>query len=583
MIAERYSAGTVVAGRFKIVKEVGAGGMGVVYEATQLSVNRSVALKIIGTDVSRIPNIVRRFRQEAEIVASLSHPNIVTLIDFGETESGDLFLAMELVRGLLLADRLALGKPIPPASAVSILAQILKALDHAHAKGIIHRDLKPSNVMLMETDDGGSLVKLLDFGIAKVLREPTSGPAVTATGVGLVVGTPFYVAPEQAAGGRADARSDIYSAGIMLYELLVGVPPFADDDSQEVLMRHLYENLPPLPKEIEKTVPDNLRDVMLRATMKRPSERFQSAREMRVALVGDTRTEVQSAARGEPLQVKKSVSRPATRNAGTPTAFETTAIRTKTTRLRPGAWVAIAAGILALGVTVSLFVTGRGTEDGRVGSAVETSSDVVPLPTPRVERPIVESADATRAGIPDAPQTREGAHPRVVEPPRVDSIMRTVVKAASDPRLRERVKRSEKKASARAVRLGASTSSLRPSVPATTAARRAAAKSEHRDEFGNSGTRLDAVPQPPPRVEALRATTAAELRVIVICRDTGKACWASISLNGRETQTSRVARFKPSDGTHTIRVDKEGYETAGRKVTLAGKSAEVTVHLERTP
>ncbi|MBI3072298.1 MAG: serine/threonine protein kinase [Deltaproteobacteria bacterium] len=575
----RYAPGTVVAGRFRVVGFLGRGGMGVVYEATQLSVNRSVALKILPAGISKIPDVVRRFRREAEIIASLAHPNIVTLIDFGQTESGELFLAMELVRGVLLADQIQRGIPLPAPTAISIVQQVLLALEHAHAKGIIHRDLKPSNVMLMETGDGVSFVKLLDFGIAKVLTEPTNAPTAGLTGVGVVVGTPFYVAPEQAAGGKADARSDIYSAGLLLYELLTGTPPFFSEDTQEVLVRQLYEDLPALPVESARGVAPSVLSTLQRSTKKRPSDRFQTAREMRFALVGemarDTRTGDQALA---PV-VHAKAARTTGSHAETPTAFETRAVTgpPPRPRWRRVSTLGAAAVALAVAVAATVLVSGR-DESLEKSDRVAASGVNEPARAPASAPAEDFNAKAQRSGDARNESSSLGASAPLRQ------IPATAPASAYEHRDRGR-SRARTRARERSL---LSTSAPAP-APVAAPAEDFNAKAQRSGDAKNEASSLGAsaplrqIPAPAIAPRPRPAPAPTEIRVIAWCNDTDKPCWAAISLNGADQQTTRVARFKAKDGKHLVRVDKEGYETAFRNVTVAGASTEITVRLTRTP
>jgi serine/threonine-protein kinase len=231
----------MVDNRFRIVRVLGEGAMGVVYRAVQLSVDREVALKVLKAHLASDEESVRRFLREARAATRLSNPHSVTVFDFGRTEEGLLYLAMELIDGRSLYDCVVAEAPMPEERAAAIARQICEALVEAHDKGIIHRDLKPENVSLCTVGGDRDYVKVLDFGIARFLQ-PTEDMRVTATG--MVVGTPCYMSPEQTRGHELDARTDLYAVGVMLFEMLSGELPFHGDSTLDLLLAKL-ENEPP--------------------------------------------------------------------------------------------------------------------------------------------------------------------------------------------------------------------------------------------------------------------------------------------------------------------------------------------------
>lgn len=259
-------------GRYKISNEIATGGMGTVYVAHDERLNRPVALKVLAYNLLVDGALVERFRREARAVAALGHPNIANVFDYGE-EDGRPVIAMELAPGRDLARILRATGPLEPARAARIGRQICAALAHAHAAGIVHRDIKPANVIVSDDDD----VKVTDFGIARA----TGDEKLTATGS--VMGTAHYISPEQAGGGPINAQSDIYSAGIVLYEMLTGAVPFTGDSLMAVAMRHLNETVPP-PSETRPEVPAELDAVVAHATTKEPRDRYRDATEMGTAL-----------------------------------------------------------------------------------------------------------------------------------------------------------------------------------------------------------------------------------------------------------------------------------------------------------
>ncbi|MBZ5510937.1 MAG: protein kinase [Acidobacteriia bacterium] len=265
-------------GRYEIVSAIGAGGMGEVYRARDLELGREVAIKILSERIGLDPDRLRRFQQEARITASTNHPNILAVYDVGTCE-GTPFIVSELLEGMTLRDRLRTG-PLPTRGAIEIAGQIASGLATAHEKGIIHRDLKPDNVFL--TKDGQ--VKILDFGIAKLSAPDPGGDQPTLTTAGVIMGTLTYMSPEQVCGAAVDHRSDIFSLGGVLYEMLVGAPPFSSPSRTETVRAIL--NLDPLEEPAAEKIPAAVRRVLQHCMEKDAANRFQSARDLVFALQG---------------------------------------------------------------------------------------------------------------------------------------------------------------------------------------------------------------------------------------------------------------------------------------------------------
>jgi serine/threonine-protein kinase len=247
--------GRVVAGRYRVVAKLGAGGMGTVFRAEQVAVKRPIALKVLDPAMTANPELVRRFQAEAEVVARLSHPNTVTLFDFGQDDAGLLYIAMELVPGKSLRDVIAREAPLGPYRAVDVAEQIASSLADAHSHGIVHRDLKPDNVILSERAGRRDFARVLDFGIAKLFDDGAHTPAPAMTRAGQILGTPQYMSPEQVTGRTVDGRTDIYALGVMLYEMLTGRPPFTGDSLIALLSAHLHDPPPPLPPQLGVPMP----------------------------------------------------------------------------------------------------------------------------------------------------------------------------------------------------------------------------------------------------------------------------------------------------------------------------------------
>jgi serine/threonine protein kinase len=261
-----------IAGRFRIEREIGTGGMGTVYLATHLGLERPVAVKIIKREFAADSDVADRFLREARTMAKLRHPHAAMIFDAGSLPDGRHFIIMELVEGETLSQVLAREGRFSPAQAVRIAMQICDVLEEAHRIGIIHRDLKPSNIMLGERG-----VCVLDFGVAKVLASKADLTATHAsTGSGQLIGTPRYMSPEQCLGQRVGARSDLYSLGVLLYEMLAGRPPFIDPLQSALLVKQATVPAPPLPK-LRQDVPRPLALAVHTLLAKRPEDRPRTA------------------------------------------------------------------------------------------------------------------------------------------------------------------------------------------------------------------------------------------------------------------------------------------------------------------
>lgn len=272
--------GTLFAGRFHVEALLGSGGMGSVYRARHEVLQRLFALKVIRKDLLQDLTIAKRFRREAQAASRIDHPNIIGIIDFGQAEDGRLYLAMEYIEGPTLAEVLVVDGPFPVPRVLWVLAQIADALDAAQASNVIHRDLKPINILVTDSRVMPDQIKILDFGLAKIVD--LQATAVTVHGK--VFGTPEYISPERCMDQPADHRTDIYSLGIIIFELLVGRPPFFGKVIK-TLGAHINEPAPaPSAASGRRDIPPGLDQLVLRCLAKRPEDRFQSGAELGVAV-----------------------------------------------------------------------------------------------------------------------------------------------------------------------------------------------------------------------------------------------------------------------------------------------------------
>ncbi|HOB50311.1 MAG TPA: Stk1 family PASTA domain-containing Ser/Thr kinase [Mycobacterium sp.] len=340
--------------RYELGEILGFGGMSEVHLARDLRLHRDVAIKVLRADLARDPSFYLRFRREAQNAAALNHPAIVAVYDTGEAETatGPLpYIVMEYVDGVTLRDIIHHDGPMPPRRAIEVIADACQALNFSHQHGIIHRDVKPANIMISKT----GAVKVMDFGIARAIAD--TGNSVTQTAA--VIGTAQYLSPEQARGERVDARSDVYSLGCVLYEILTGEPPFIGDSPVAVAYQHVRED-PVAPSQKHPGISAELDAVVLKALAKNPDNRYQSAAEMRADLV-----RVHSGEKPEAPKVLTAAdrtlmmtSRPGPRVAGAgagPVGYDY-----PTPRRAVGRWLMAAAilGVLTVVITLVINVAG---------------------------------------------------------------------------------------------------------------------------------------------------------------------------------------------------------------------------------
>lgn len=346
----------LLGGRYELDGVVGRGGMAEVYRARDIRLDRIVAVKTLRDDLARDQTFQARFRREAQSAASLNHPSIVAVYDTGEDMVGSFgvpYIVMEYVDGRTLRDLMRDDRRLLPERALEIVDGVLRALDYSHRNGIVHRDIKPANVMLTRSGD----VKVMDFGIARAL----SDSQVTMTQTAQVIGTAQYLSPEQARGERVDARSDLYSTGCLLYELLTGRPPFTGDSPVAIAYQHVRENPVP-PSHLDPEIPRWADAIVLKAMAKSPADRYQNAAEMRA--------DIQRAMSGMPVAAPTEMMQRTQRMAGaTMVAPPTSAIpgyeygppEEPPGRRRAWPWVVFGALVVAAVIGVAYFMLGGGS------------------------------------------------------------------------------------------------------------------------------------------------------------------------------------------------------------------------------
>jgi serine/threonine-protein kinase len=363
-VASRHLLG----GRYELGEVLGYGGMAQVRRGRDVRLGRDVAVKTLRSDLARDPTFQSRFRREAQSAASLNHPSIVAVYDTGEdSQDGEVspYIVMEYVEGRTLRQVLETEGRLLPQRALEITAQICTALDQAHRAGIVHRDVKPGNVMLTPSGE----VKVMDFGIARAL----TGTAATMTQTAAVIGTAHYLSPEQARGEHVDARSDVYSTGCMLYELMTGGPPFSGDTAVAVAYQHVREDPVP-PSRIESDVSASVDAIVLKAMAKNPANRYQTA--------ADMRADIERALAGRPVEATPVL---AEDSMLTPPAATTVLLRQQQPRAgRAAAYTGLALATIAVFIVAMLvarsLLSGGNSEVNTpdvVGQSVQSATEIL--------------------------------------------------------------------------------------------------------------------------------------------------------------------------------------------------------------
>ncbi len=386
--------GQVLSGRFEIVAPLGVGGMGRVYKAVQRPLGREVALKVLNPryDGTRDPGFERRFFLEASMTSKLKHPNTITVHDYGRTDDGIYYIAMEYIEGDTLQKVLAENGKLPWSRALFVAGQVARSLREAHKLGLVHRDLKPANVMLQTEGTGGDTVKVLDFGLVKSFtpeKPKEEGDDVDRTGLtqaGVLLGSPLYMAPEQAR-GEADPRTDIYSLGILMFQTMAGRPPFMSKESIDVIVKHIREKPPEL-RGLVPEVPIEVNALVMKCLEKEPAARFQSMDELLDAMRTATSGQGLSGAFADPRTASGIIPRastpgmPVVSSPATPSFTSAESVRSHEIELGDtGALGAPKRKLpLVLGVSAVVLV-------GAMLGGVAAWKAMAPAPLPAVEAP----------------------------------------------------------------------------------------------------------------------------------------------------------------------------------------------------
>lgn len=381
--------------KYDVVRRIGEGGMGLVYEAVHSFIEKRVAIKVLREDFSRRPEVVERFRQEAKSASRIGHENIVDIVDFGETPSGASYFVMEFLEGEDLANVLARETTLSQGRTIKIIAQCCRALGAAHSKGIVHRDMKPENIFLTKREGGEDFVKIVDFGIAKMSDIETEGaPGRKLTKTGMIFGTPEYMSPEQAAGKGLDHRVDIYALGVLLYECLTGRVPFFGDTFMGVLTQHMFEDPPPL-REVNPHVECSaeLEMVIAKAMAKSADDRYATMDELAEALEEASHGRVSQATQmgyGEPVR------------APAQTAPTLRAGEFGPPKAKSNALPLIAAAVVLVGAGIGAAVALLGGDDGAAAEVADAGTTLVAAEPP--EDAGVEVEEPAAEVVPEAPE-----------------------------------------------------------------------------------------------------------------------------------------------------------------------------------
>jgi serine/threonine-protein kinase len=397
--------GTIVAERYRIDSLLGEGGMGKVYAAEHVHMRKQVAIKVLHAEMSTTPEVVARFEREAVAAGKITHPNVAAATDFGRLEDRSFFLVLEYVAGTDLRKAISKG-PLPPERAVHIVRQIAAAVGAAHAAGVVHRDLKPENIMLVVRDGDPDFVKVLDFGIAKIETigiadpgpSPASGPSAAQplTKMGAVFGTPDYMSPEQALGQPIDARTDLYSIGVIFFELLAGHRPFKG--GAVTLMRaHVLDAVPTLPPGALETLGPKYNAIVQKLLQKSSSDRYASAAELVTAL-----DELSTEAELGPVQAVTALDHPVgLRSSPGLTRSEPAIVAKQRRAFGPLSWLVL----LSAGGAALYWLVSSPAPSGDLRNLAASAAPQATAAASAVQSAIETAASATQGMLPPADPT----------------------------------------------------------------------------------------------------------------------------------------------------------------------------------
>jgi serine/threonine-protein kinase len=418
------SSGDIIDGKYRIIRLIGEGGMGAVYEGENVRIHRRVAIKVLHSGIASNQDAVQRFEREAQAAGRIGSEHIVEVLDLGNLPDGDRYMVMEFLEGDTLSGRIHARGRLTPRELVPIFHQVLEGLAAAHGAGIIHRDLKPENVFLLKSRKSQhDFVKLLDFGISKFNQlSGESGFSMTRTGA--VMGTPYYMSPEQAKGAKGmDHRADLYAVGVMLYEGVTGQVPFNADTFNELLFKIVLEE----PKPIEHVVPEvdpSFAAIVRRAMARDPSERFQSAQDFQTAVDGWAHGVPVEAPAQHTVPVNPVAPRPAqtpsTLGTGTPGSWSSNSYSgVAPVQAAPKKGLALliaAAGAIGLAVIGGVvFVAMKSSKAPEADTAAQVAAAPPPVDTAAQERAAVEKALAEKAAADKAAAEKAAAEKAAAE------------------------------------------------------------------------------------------------------------------------------------------------------------------------
>ena len=536
-------------GNYRVIEKIGEGGMGAVFVAEHPDIGRRVALKVLHRNLAENPDAVKRFLTEARVVNAIRHRHIVDIYDFGQTSAGEPYFTMEMLHGEPLAQRLARSR-LPIGVAIDIARQVSDAVGAGHSKGTIHRDLKPDNLFLVEDAGRDPFVKVLDFGIAKLVDPKMRVSYRTATGV--VAGTPYYMSPEQCAGGRSvDHRSDIYALGVVLFEMVTGRVPFEGEGVGEVMAAHLRD-APPDPRALRRGLPDALCEAITRALQKDPRKRFPTMEAMDRALAA-----IEMA--GEVLAPEDhATERPRAQppSGGSVTTFRVAAGETQKFARRRQKRLPLLVGV----ATFAAAITGAALYVARTRPTPQAATPPMPV---AVAPPIAVSTPAMPAAASPPPTAPQVEPPAATEQPPEGAAAPTDESPASRPapgslRLRRAKPADEAEAHPAAAPIVAP-------APVPAPQRRASPPNLWLDVYGQ-----DEVPKPFPK-------PSVALSEITITSDPPGAHVVDAT---RGTLGTTPLTLRASAGERlSLRIEKDGFEPARRSRTV-GPSEVIRVQLK---